>query len=77
MFVPITSEITLNTGMVLMEIGTDRLFRIGQRIMKKAEVAGDETWELKEITPLPTSAVIRLPWQELSMKYLAEVDDEE
>ncbi len=76
MFVPITSEITLNTGMVLMEIATDRLFRIGQRIMKKAEVSGDETWELTEITPLPTSSVIQLPWQELSMKYLAEVDDE-
>ena len=31
MFVPITSEVTIDTGMVLKEIATERLFEVGQR----------------------------------------------
>jgi len=76
MFVPITSEVTINKGMVLKEIATDRLFEVGQRLSKKEEVWGDDSWELTEIAPgnlAPTA--IALPYQDLAMKYLAEVED--
>ena len=75
MFVPITSEVTINTGMVLKEIATDRLFKVGQRLSDK-EVWGDDPWELTEIDPgNPARTAIALPYQELAMKYLAEVED--
>jgi len=76
MFVPITSEVTINTGMVLKEIATDRLFEIGQRLSGNEEVWGDDSWELTEIAPgHPARTVIALPYQQLAMKYLAEVED--
>ena len=76
MFVPITSEVTIHTGMVLKEIATDRLFQIGQRLSDKEEVWGDDSWELTEITPgNPARTAIALPYQGLAMKYLAEVED--
>jgi hypothetical protein len=76
MFVPITSEVTINTGMVLKEIATDRLFEVSQRLSDKEEVWGDDPWELIEIVPgNPAPTVIALPYQVLAMKYLAEVED--
>jgi len=76
MFVPITSEVTINTGMVLKEIATDRLFEIGHRLSSNEEVWGDDSWELTEIDPgSPTRTAIALPYQDLAMKYLAEVED--
>ncbi|HMG92154.1 MAG TPA: hypothetical protein VK589_18990 [Chryseolinea sp.] len=76
MFVPITSEVTINTGMVLKEIATDRLFEIGQRLSGNEEVWGDDSWELTEIAPGDHArTAIALPYQQLAMKYLAEVDD--
>ena len=51
MFVPITSEVTIDTGMVLKEIATERLFEVGQRLSDKEEVWGDDPWELTEIAP--------------------------
>ena len=42
MFVPITSEVTIDTGMVLKEIATERLFEVGQRLSDKEEVWGDD-----------------------------------
>ena len=76
MFVPITSEVTINKGMVLKEIATERLFEVGQRLSDKEEIWGDDPWELTEIAPgnLGRTA-IALPYQELAMKYLAEVED--
>jgi hypothetical protein len=74
MFVPITSEVTLGTGMVLKEIATDRLFEVGHRLSDNEEVLGDDPWELTEIGPgNPVRAA--LPYQLLAMKYLAEVDE--
>jgi hypothetical protein len=76
MFVPITSEVTINTGMMLKEIATDRLFEVGQRLSNKAEVWGDDSWVLTEIASgnsAPTA--VALPYQDLAMKYLAEVED--
>ena len=76
MFVPITSEVTIDKGMVLKEIATDRLFEVGQRLNEKEEVLGDDPWELTEIGPVhPTRTIIALPYQDLAMKYLAEVED--
>jgi hypothetical protein len=76
MFVPITSEVTINMGMVLKEIATDRLFEVGHRLSKKEEVWGDDSWELTEIAPGNSArTAIALPYQDLAMKYLAEVED--
>ena len=76
MFVPITSEVTIHTGMVLKEIATDRLFEVGQRLNDNEEVWGDDPWELIEMAPGDLArTAIALPYQELAMKYLAEVDD--
>jgi hypothetical protein len=76
MFVPITSEVTITTGMVLKEIATDRLFEIGHRLSGKEEVWGDDSWELTEIgSGNPARTAIALPYQDLAMKYLAEVED--
>ena len=75
MFVPITSEVTISTGMVLKEIATERLFEVGERLSDN-EVWGDDSWELTEIAPgNPGRTALALPYQELAMKYLAEVDE--
>ena len=76
MFVPITSEVTIDTGMVLKEIATERLFEVGRRLSDKEEVWGDDPWELTEIAPgnLGRTA-IALPYQILAQKYFAEVED--
>jgi hypothetical protein len=74
MFVPITSEVTINTGMVLKEIATDRLFEVGHRLTDNEEVLGDDPWELTEIAA-GNPARTALPYQQLAMKYLAEVED--
>jgi len=69
MLVPITSEVTINTGMVLQEIATDRLFEVGHRL-------SNDSWELSEIAPGNSArTAISLRYQELAMKYLAEVED--
>jgi len=76
MFVPITSEVTIDTGMVLKEIATERLFEVGQRLSDKEEVWGDDSWELTEIAPGNlTRIAIALPYSVLAQKYFAEVED--
>ena len=75
MFVPITSEVTIGTGMVLKEIATERLFEVGARLSEH-EVWGDDAWELTEVTPGNIGqTALALPYQDLAMKYLAEVED--
>jgi hypothetical protein len=75
MFVPITSEVTINKGMVLKEIATDRLFEVGRRLSDVEEIWGDDPWELTEIDPGNPTRTISLPYQALAMKYFAEVED--
>lgn len=76
MFVPITSEVTIKTGMVLKEIATEVLFEVGHRLKNEKEVWGPDTWEITEIAPDSLDRVaLALPRQELAMKYLAEVED--
>ena len=75
MFVPITSEVTIDTGMVLKEIATDRLFEVGRRLRDVEEIWGDDPWELAEIDPGHPARTISLHYQELAMKYFAEVKE--
>jgi hypothetical protein len=74
MFVPITSEITIETGMVLKEIASDRLFEVGTRLKNDSEVWADDPWELNEIESGERERKA-IAYQELTQKYLAEVED--
>jgi hypothetical protein len=76
MFVPITSEVTIETGMVLKEIATGHLFEVGARLNNREETWGDDPWELTEINPgnrEPTA--VAMGYLELTEKFLAEVED--
>ena len=76
MFVPITSEITIETGMVLKEIATGRFFEVGERLKRGEEVWGDDPWEITEIAPGKNDrTALALKYEVLAMKYLAEVED--
>jgi hypothetical protein len=75
MFVPITSEITIEKGMVLKEIATNRLFEVGSRLKNESEVWADDPWELKEIESGARKQK-SVAYQELTQKYLAEVEGE-
>jgi hypothetical protein len=71
MFVPITSEVTIGTGLVLKEIATGQLFEVGSKLKDVAE-----TWEIKEIAPDHLSRIeLVADRQTLSRKYWAEVND--
>lgn len=75
-FVPITSEVTITMGMVLKQIATGRLFEVGKRL-NDTEVWGDDNWELIEVVS-PGSldrTALALPYQDLAMHYLAEVEE--
>ena len=76
MFVPITSEVTISTGLVLKEIATERLFEVGQRLSDREEVLGDDPWQITEVTPgnLGRSSLASA-YEELTRKYFAEVED--
>jgi hypothetical protein len=76
MFVPITSELNIETGMVLKEIATGNLFEVGARLNDREEVLGDDPWEITEIAAgnAPRTA-LALPYQELARKFFAEVND--
>jgi hypothetical protein len=76
MFVPITSEVNIETGMVLKEIATGHLFEVGARLNNREEVWGDDPWELTEIAPgnLERTA-LALPYDALAQKFFAEVND--
>ena len=76
MFIPITSEVTIETGMVLREIATGRLFEVGERLKQGEEVWGDDPWEITEIAPEKNQrTALALKYEMLAMKYLAEVEE--
>jgi len=75
MFVPITSEITLGTGTVLREIATDHLFKVSRRLKDGSDAWGDDPYELLEINGNDPERKT-ITYQELSEKYLAEVEEE-
>jgi hypothetical protein len=61
--------------MVLKEIATGRLFEVGERLSDN-EVWGDDSWELTEIAPENLGrTALALPYQDLAMKYMAEVEE--
>ncbi len=73
MFVPITSEITIETGMVLKEIATGHLFEVGTRLNNREEIWGDDPWELTEIDPGDHERKA-VGYLELTEKFFAEVE---
>lgn len=76
MYAPITSEINLETGMVLKEIATEQLFELSERLPEGTEVLGD-AWKITPIgigRPDAKPSVI-LSRQELSERYFAAVED--
>jgi hypothetical protein len=75
MYVPITSEVTIKTGMVLRRIATNELYKVSERLGQTKEVSGQDAWKITPIAPDPYPMDIVLPRQELSEKYFAEVDD--
>lgn len=75
MFVPITSEINIGTGMVLKEIATDHLFKVNRRLKNDTEVWGDDPWELLEIMGTDPQRKT-VAYHELTEKYLAELEKE-
>jgi len=75
MFVPITSEVTIETGMVLKEIATGHLFEVGARLNTNEETLGDDPWELTEINPGNRErTAVALGYLELAQKFFAEVE---
>lgn len=74
MFVPITSEVTIEKGSVVKEIATGRLFEVGNRLKSGTDVWGDDPWEIREITP-GNNSVKAIGYLELAEKYHAEVED--
>jgi hypothetical protein len=69
MYEPITSEVTLRTGLVLKEIATGQLFTIGVRSHD-----GSDTWQLIEsVDPGLSRIELMADRQTIAMKYLAEV----
>jgi hypothetical protein len=73
---PITSEIDIETGMVLKQIATGQLFVVGERLKHGDKVSGEDIWT---ITPTDRENTNRSPLvlsrNELSEKYFAEVED--
>lgn len=75
MYVPITSEITIETGMTLREISTERAFTVDERLKRSAEVSGEDVWRISPSEErVPGGAPLLLTRQELSERYFAEVE---
>jgi hypothetical protein len=76
MYVPITSSITIEPGLMLKEIKTDRIFSVEERVQNgKGEVLGQDLWRIISIVAGRqdgTSVVIAR--QDLSERFFAEVD---
>ena len=74
MFVPITSEVIIKTGMILKEIATDHLFTISERLKTNPDVAGEDKWRIFPVSQSDPNQISRVfARQELSEKYFAEV----
>ncbi|MBT1686928.1 hypothetical protein [Dawidia soli] len=73
---PITSEINIETGLVLKEIATGKLFVVGERLKFGTDVAGEDTWR---IIPANAASADRSPLvltrNELSERYFAEIEE--
>lgn len=68
MFKPITSEITIKTGMILQEIASGREFEVGFKLND-----GSDQWHIKEADQSGAKEFI-VDRQTIAMKYFAEVD---
>jgi hypothetical protein len=72
---PITSEIDIETGLVLKEIATGQLFVVGERVKHGHEVAGEDVWNITPAGDRTNQSLRVLSRNELSEKYFAEVED--
>lgn len=76
MFVPITSEVIIEEGMVLKEIATGKLFEVGARLNNREEIWGDDPWEITELAARSLErTVLAVTYEDLARKYFAEVKD--
>jgi hypothetical protein len=62
------------TGSVLKEIVTGRLFEVGKRLKNDSQLWGDDPWEITEITP-GDRIWKTIGYLELTEKYHAEVEN--
>jgi hypothetical protein len=70
MFKPITSEITIKTGMILQEIASGREFEVGLKLND-----GSDRWHIKEVAQSDLIAKeFIVDRQTIAMKYFAEVE---
>ena len=70
MFKPVTSEITIKTGMILQEIASGREFEVGLKLND-----GSDQWHIKEVDQSDLNAKeFIIDRQTIAMKYFAEVD---
>lgn len=77
MFVPITSQVNIEPGMVLKEIASGHLYEVRERLKTDSEVSGEVTWEISEIAPgSHAQTALALPYLELAAKYDIQVEDE-
>lgn len=74
MFVPITSEVTLETGMIVKQISTGLLYRLGERLKNDPNVSGDDPWQMINVDDRDDQH-IAVGYLELTEKYFAEVED--
>jgi hypothetical protein len=74
MFVPITSEVNIEKGMVLKEIATGRLFEVGPRLKEDSKGWGDDPWQLTDLSS-GEHDLKAVAYHELTEKYLADVQD--
>lgn len=78
MYAPITSEVILERGLVLKEIATEQQFRVAERVVPDAPVAGEEAWRLEPIGPDgAVRKALVLPRQMLSERFVADVGEDE
>jgi hypothetical protein len=68
MLQPITSEITIRTGMILQEIASGRDFEVGLKLND-----GSDQWRIRAVDQSIASEELILDRQTLAMKFFAEV----
>ena len=74
MFAPITSEITIEKGMLLKEIASGKLYQVNRRIENNPDIATDPIWELNNVEETG-NALKSLLYEELVSKYFAQVEE--
>jgi len=77
MYAPITSEINIETGMLLRDISTEQLFTVMERLKYHTDTPGEDTWRIKPTDEGSDALPLLLTRRQLAEKYFAEVDGDE